>query len=252
MKKLSVTIITKNEEENIKRCLASVTWADEIVVVDSGSTDKTVEICEKYGCKVIQTEWWGFGKTKQFAVNSATYDWIFSIDADEEVTPELAKKIQKLLSQSSLKSGYKVKRQSFYVKQWIRYCGWDRDYPLRLFNRKQGNFNDKLVHESVEIDGDVGKIEKTLKHYTYPNLKSHIDKINKYSDLGAKSLFEKGKQSSIFNALFHSFSKFIKMYVIQKGFLDGKIGFILSYNSAFGVWLKYLKLWEKNNSDQKK
>ncbi|MCK4359884.1 MAG: glycosyltransferase family 2 protein [Candidatus Cloacimonetes bacterium] len=249
--KLSVTVITKNEEKNIKRCLDSVSWADEIVVVDSGSTDKTLEICKKYNCKIIETDWLGFGKIKKFAVDSASYDWIFSIDADEEVTPELEKEIKRLLSKDNPKNGYKIKRISFYLKKWIRYSGWNRDYPLRLFNRKAGNFNENLVHESVRIRGEIGKIDKILKHYTYPNLTSYILKMEHYANLGAEEAVKKGKKSSVFNAIFHGLAKFLKMYFVDRGFLDGRVGLALSINSAFSVYLKYLKIWERTENVKK-
>jgi len=242
---LSVTIITLNEEKNIERCLKSVAWADEIVVVDSGSSDDTINICQQFGCKIIQTTWLGYGPTKKQAVESATNDWILSIDADEEVTDELRVKIRTIL-ESPLSQGYRIKRKSFYLGQVVQHCGWDRDYPLRLFNRRYGNFNDKQIHESVEITGQISQIEEPLLHYTYPTLSSHILRLDKYSELGAEAAFQKGKTVSIIGAVMRGLLKFIKMYFLQLGFLDGKIGFVLAYNSAFGVYLKYIKLWEKN------
>ncbi|HEX9971690.1 MAG TPA: glycosyltransferase family 2 protein [bacterium] len=243
--KLSVTIITKNEQHNIERCLKSVQWADEIVVVDDGSTDRTPEICRQYTPKVIHSDWLGFGLLKQLAVNSATHDWIFSIDSDEEVSELLKNKILNILENPQL-NGFRIKRDSFYLGKKIRHCGWDRDYQLRLFNRKFGNFNDKQVHESVSISGTVGRIEEPMFHYTYPTVQSHIEKMNRYSELGLELLTKKKKTASIGSAVVRGLAKFIKMYFLQRGFLDGKIGFVLCYNSAFGVYLKYLKLWEKN------
>ena len=242
--KLSVTIITMNEEKNMDRCLRSISWTDEIVVIDSGSIDRTLEICRKYNCKIVQSDWFGFGKTKQLAVDSASHDWILSLDADEEITEELKIVIQDILKEPT-HHGYMIKRNSFYLGKMIRYCGWHRDYPLRLFNRKFGKFNDKLVHESVKIKGKKGRIEESILHYTYPTIHSHIEKMNRYSDLGAETLLQKGKHSFIFYAVFSGSTKFLKMYFLQRGFLDGKIGFILSCNSAFGVYLKYLKLLKK-------
>jgi len=243
--KLSITIITKNEEANIERCLNSVKWADEIVIIDSGSQDRTVQICQEFGAKVIETKWLGFGKTKKLAVDSAKYDWIFSIDADEEVTEELKVTIAEILSNPK-KKAYSVKRKSYYLGKMINYCGWDKDYPLRLFNRKYGNFNEKIVHESVVTNGNKGRIEDVMLHYTYPTISSHIQKIDHYSRLGAEKIA--GEKSSISKAYFRGIFKFMKMYFLQKGFLDGKVGFILSLNSAYGVFLKYLKLWEINRS----
>lgn len=249
MNKFSAVIITKNEEKNIERCLKSVQWADEIVVVDSGSTDRTLEICREYGCSALYTEWMGFGRTKKFAVDSANFDWIFSIDADEVVTLELKDKIITILSNQPKYAGYRVKRKSFYLNKLIEYSGWHHDYPLRLFNRKFGNYNDKIVHESVDINGEVGKIEEHLLHYTYPNLSSHIQKIDQYTSLGAQQLFQKEKKSSISKAILRGNMKFFKMYFLQTGFLDGKEGLILAFISSFGIILKYLKLrelWKRN------
>lgn len=250
MNKISATIITKNEEKNIERCLKSISWVDEIIVIDSGSTDKTLEICKKYNCNIIETEWLGFGRTKKFAVNSASNNWIFSIDADEEVTDELENRIKKIL-ENPTKNGYKIKRKSFYLGKMINYCGWSSDYPLRLFNRKHGNFNEKEIHESVNVEGKVEKIEKPLLHYTYPTISSHIKKINRYSDIQAMVLKKRAKKYPLFLVLFFGLNKFIKMYILHFGFLDGKEGFILCSNSAYGIYLKYLKLWELNKSNDK-
>ena len=244
MNKLSVAVITKNEENNIGRCLESVKWADETVVVDSGSTDSTLKICKKHKCKIHQSAWLGFSQTKQLAVNLCSYGWVLVIDADEEVTPELKTKITDAI-QSSEFSSYRIRRRSFYLGKLIQHCGWNKDYPLRLFEKSKGKFNHKIIHESIEMhDGRTGTIDEVLFHYTYPDLSSHLSKINAYSTLGATELFEKGKRSSIGEAMVRGAFKFLKMYILQRGFLDGRTGFILCIHSAFGVYLKYLKLWE--------
>lgn len=241
MNKISATIITLNEEVNIERCLKSLDWVNEIVIVDSGSTDHTIAICEKYNCKIIIAEWKGFGKTKKNAVDAASNDWIFSIDADEEVTNDLKNKILSILEDPKFE-GYKIKRTSYYLGARIKYCGWDRDFPVRLFNRKNGNFNDKEVHESVIINGQKGKVNESLLHYTYPTISSHISKMNRYTDL---SLLQQKKHYSIFSAIIFGINKFFNMYFLQKGFLDGKVGFLLCLNSSYGVFLKYIKTWQK-------
>ncbi|MEE4311248.1 MAG: glycosyltransferase family 2 protein [candidate division KSB1 bacterium] len=245
--KITVTIITKNEETNIERCLKSVAWADEIVVADSGSTDATIEICKRHNCKIIMHEWLGFGPMKRLAVDSAMNHWIFSIDADEEVTDVLRQRIADVMKSPEY-NGYRIKRRSFYMGKPINYCGWQRDYQLRLFDRRFGNFNAKQVHESVQMSGEIGRIESPLLHYTYPTLHSHIQRMNRYADLGAQQLKDKGKSASIFSALMRGIVKFIKMYLFNFGILDGRRGFILCYNSAFGVYLKYIRLWELNRS----
>lgn len=240
--KLSAVIITKNEADNIERCLKSIEWVDEIIVVDTHSNDETVAICEKYGCIIKQVEWMGFGKTKQFAVDQAANDWVFSIDADEEVSRELREKILKLMNNPSA-VGYYIKRDSFYLGQKIKYCGWDKDYPLRLFNKNYGGFTEDIVHESVKVSGSKQKINEPLLHYTYPTIASHMNKMNRYSDLGAEVLIEQGKSYSIFTSILLGLNKFLKMYVLKLGILDGKAGFLLCINSAYGVYLKYVKTW---------
>ena len=240
---LSITIITKNEERNIRRCLDSIQWAEEVVIVDSGSTDQTLAICKSYNCRIIHAEWLGFGKTKQLAVNETTHDWVLSIDADEVITPELQSAIQSVLKNPKA-DGYQIKRESFYLKRKIKYSGWQNDYPLRLFNKRKGQFNDAPVHESVIIDKThLDTIEAPLLHYPYPSVASHINKINLYTSLGAEKLYKQGKQSSLLYALVSGWVKFIKMYLLKSGFLDGKEGFILALLSGFSSTLKYAKLW---------
>ncbi len=242
---ISVTIITQNEKANIGRCLESVKWADEIVVVDSGSTDGTIDICQRYHCKIINTEWLGFGPTKHLAVEQASHDWIFSIDSDEEVTPELQQRIIELFSSEPKLKSWRIKRSSFYLGEKIKYSGWDSDYPVRIFNKKFGQFNKKPLHESIVVPGERGTLSAPLLHYTYPTISSHIAKMNRYSDLSAAEAVARGKKSSVTGALCRGAAKFLKMYIIKRGFLDGTAGFILAKNSAFGVYLKYLKIWQQ-------
>ncbi|KAA3619698.1 MAG: glycosyltransferase family 2 protein [Calditrichaeota bacterium] len=242
--KISCVIVTKNEEHNIARCLESVKWMDEILVVDSESEDRTIEICQSFGCKISRQAWMGFGKTKAFAVTQAQHDWIFSIDADEEMTPELKDKLVRLLQENEPAAGYYIRRRSFYLGHLIRFSGWNRDYPLRFFNRKSGNFNEKEVHESVRINGPKSYIEECLLHYTYPTIESHLQKIDRYTTLGAQQLFENGKRASVISAIIRGKLKFLKMYILQAGILDGFAGLNLALISAFGVYLKYLKLWK--------
>ena len=241
---LSIAIITKNEEHNIERCLKSFQWADEIIVVDSGSSDGTPAICNSYGCTIIQTEWLGFGKTKQLAVNSTSHNWVLSIDADEAVTPELKSAIEVILQSPKTADGYYIKRDSYYLQRKIKHSGWQNDYPLRLFNKQQGQFNDTSVHESVVMQtNNLSTIEAPLLHYPYPSIASHLNKINLYTTLGATKLHHKGKRSSLPFAFLSGGVKFIKMYLLKLGFLDGKEGFVLALLSGFSSTLKYTKLW---------
>lgn len=244
---ISVVIITRNEEANISRCLNSVRWADEIVMADSGSTDRTVEIGRQFGCRMYHQEWLGFGPMKRYAVNLASHDWILSLDADEEVSGALRDRIQEMLAASPDHHGYRVRRRTEYLGRLIRFCGWNHDYPLRLFNRRYGTFNERPVHESVQMDGSIGIIEETITHYSYPTLHCHVEKMNRYTELGAELMRQEKRRSSVALAVLCFIGKFMKVYVLKLGFLDGKAGFVLACNSAFGVYLKYLKVWEQTS-----
>jgi glycosyltransferase involved in cell wall biosynthesis len=244
---LSVSVIVKNEEQNLPKMLESVQWADEIVVLDTGSEDNTIAIAKDFGCKVYTSEWLGFGKCKQIAVDYCSHDWILSLDADEVITESLKKKIQSIIKSDSSLAGYRILRKSFYLGKMINYCGWNKDYTMRLFQKDKGRFNTKDVHESVQINGEIGHINEYMLHYTYPTVKSHIDKMNLYTTLSSEMLHKKGKKCSILNAALKSKWKFFSMYVLKLGFLDGKQGFILSLNSGMGIFWKYIKLWNLNN-----
>lgn len=244
MSKISVTLVTLNEERNIDRCLKSVQWADEVVVIDSGSTDRTLEICRDYNCQIIETEWLGYARTKQLAVDAATNNWIFSIDADEAASPQLGAKIIEIVKSQSRVKGFRINRQSFYLGKKIRHSGWSRDYPLRLFHRHFGRFNLKPVHEGVEVNGEVGRLQEVLYHYTFPTLATHIRKIELYSELGAAEKKGNGARAGVLGAFFRGGYEFFRIYFFKAGFLDGRRGLILACNSAFAAYMKYLLLWE--------
>jgi len=239
---ISVSIITKNEEKNIERCLKSLHWADEIVIVDSGSTDKTLDICKKYNCKIVHTNWLGFGMTKQLGVKNSKNEWILSIDADEVVSDEL---ISELISiaKLNLNESYRIKRETFYLGKKIHFSGWNNDFPLRFFKKSLAGFDNKILHESVQSNCPVKKIRAPIYHFSFPNVDSHLEKIILYSNLGAEQ--KKGNKKKIFflYPFFASFVKFFKMYLIKLGFLDGKEGLILAYISSFSSFIKYIKLW---------
>ena len=251
MEQISAVIIVKNEEQNIARCLKSISWVEEIVVLDTGSTDETVNICKNFGAKVYYLDQWeGFGKAKQQAVDLATFDWILSIDADEEISPELADSIQQVLKNPSEENGYRIKRQTWFLNRWIKHCGWNKDYPLRLFRKSKGRFNDNLVHESVQLQGKCGVLKTILKHYSYPTLDSHQEKLVFYARLWAEQKYEQNKQDNPCNAFFQAIFNFFSMYILKLGFLDGSAGFILCYNSTFSVWYKHIKLWELHQQNR--
>ncbi|MDD3806636.1 MAG: glycosyltransferase family 2 protein [Candidatus Marinimicrobia bacterium] len=239
---LSAAIIVKNEAHNIQRCLESIRWIEDIVVFDTGSTDETVDLCQKFGCRVFEGEWKGFGPAKQFAVSQTKYDWVFVIDADEVASPELSETIRTVIM-SPQAHGYRIRRLSYYLGKQIRHSGWNRDYTLRLFHKAHGFFNDKLVHEFVQIpSGKIEKIESPLYHFTYPDVNTHIRKIMRYTDLAAESAIQQGSRATLAGAFFRGIFKFLKMYLFQAGFLDGEEGFILSSVSSFGVFMKYVKI----------
>lgn len=243
MVKLSAVLIVKNEEANLGRCLQTLQWADEITVLDTGSTDATVNIGTDNGARMFrQKKWEGFGKAKQEAVELAQHDWILSIDADEVLSKELQQELIALRDKDFDNCAWRIKRCSYYLGKAIRHCGWNHDAPLRLFNRTMGSFNKNLVHEGIITQMPVKTCKELLHHYTYPNVASHFGKMRAYSELWAQSELEKGRKSNSLEAIIQAGVKFIKMYFLQMGFLDGYKGFLLCKNSAWGVWYKYHSL----------
>jgi glycosyltransferase involved in cell wall biosynthesis len=243
---LSVIIITHNEEKNISACLKSVKWADEIVVVDSFSTDDTKKLAEQFGTKIFQIKWQGYGKQKNYALSKTSMDWILSLDADERVTPELAEEIQKIMQkvQNPQVDGYQICRKAYFLGKWIRHSGWYPDYCLRLFRSGKGVFAEKQVHEYVELNGRIGRLKGTILHYTDDNLNHYLSKCCQYTTLAADELRAKNKKISLGDLIVRPLFIFLKMYVLKKGFLDGMHGFILAVLSSFYVFIKYAKLWE--------
>src|SRR3990167_2510449 len=260
MEKLSVTIITYNEEGNIRDCLQSVKWADEIVVVDSFSTDKTVEICREYTDKVYQNRWCGFVEQKKFALSKASHNWILSIDADEMVSDELKEEIIAILKSRTTHyniDGYYMPRRAFYVNRWILHCGWYPDYKIRLFKKDKGRWEGTegaAIHESVKINGRIGYLKGDILHYSFMSISSHLKTINSFTSISAMENFKKGKKAGILSILFRPLFNFFKMYILKRGFLDGLLGFIVSVLSSYHVFIKYTKMWEmeRQKSDKPK
>lgn len=239
---LSVIIITKNEARNIGDCLDSVAFADEWIVVDSGSTDATRDIARAKGARVVLTEDWpGFGPQKNRALDLATKTWVLSIDADERVTPELAQEIQTIV-RAGTADGYRVARLSNFCGRWIRHSGWWPDHVLRLFRRGAARFTDSLVHESVKCEGAVSTLNGHFLHYPYRDLESLISKVNQYSTAGAAMMHAKGRTTGIPGIIGHSLWTFVRIYIMRRGFLDGKEGFILAAVGAAGSFFRYSKL----------
>ena len=242
---LSVIIITKNEAHHIAKCLESVAWADEIIVLDSGSEDATVAICRQFTDNVYETDWPGFGIQKQRALAKAKGDWILSVDADEVVSSELRAGIEKAIQSETFK-GYEIPRLSSYCGKPIRHGGWWPDYVLRLFRCGHGQFTDALVHERVIVQGQIGRINSPLLHDSYVDLDEVLRKVNSYSTSGAQMLFEKGVSSSLMKAILKAFWMFLRSYVIRLAFLEGRHGLMLSISGAEVTYYKYMKLLELN------
>lgn len=239
--KISALIITKDEEMRIADCLASLSFAEEIVVVDSGSRDRTEEICRRDPrVRWFSEPWKGFGPQKNSALEKARNDWVFSIDADERVTPELAAEIGSL--DPAAADGFRVPRRSFFGKRCVRHGGWYPDYTIRLWRRGAGRFVDRSVHEVVRLQGIVGTLRGDLHHYTYRDTEDFLRRMNRYSTLGAGELRKKGARATMFDLVFRPPFTFFRMYVLRRGFLDGGLGFRLAVLYAMYTFSKYSKL----------
>jgi glycosyltransferase involved in cell wall biosynthesis len=242
---LSVIVITKNEERNIVECLESARWASEIVVVDGGSDDKTVELARGFTSKVYLKPWEGYGASKNFALQQCTCDWVLWLDADERLTKELSSEVLAVVNQEPGDyAGYEVPRRAFFLGRWIRHSGWYPGYVLRLFRRGTGEFTENKVHERLDIHGKVGRLQSDLLHFTDPNLWHYFEKFNRYTTLAAEELDGGGVHFGVAQLIVKPVWVFTRMYVVKMGFLDGIQGFILSVVSACYVFTKYAKLWE--------
>ena len=247
MPRLSVILITKNEAANIRACLESVAWADEIVVVDSGSTDGTLEIVREFTARVyVHVDWPGFGPQKNRALNYATGDWVLSLDADERVTPELRAEIEAVLAAPQAE-GYWIARRSSFCGRFMRHSGWYPDHVLRLFRRDAGRFSDALVHEAVQLKGRTAHLRQALLHYPYRDLRDVLAKLDSYSTAAAVQLQQRGKRGGLARALLHGLWAFIRTYFLRAGFLDGREGFMLAVMNAENSYYRYIKLWLMQN-----
>jgi glycosyltransferase involved in cell wall biosynthesis len=244
---ISAVIITHNEEKNILAAIESVSWADEILVVDSNSTDRTVEIATIKGAKVIVRDWPGFSEQKQFGVNEASYDWILSLDADERVTPELKTEIEAIRSIGPAAYGYRIPRLSVYMGREIRHSGWYPDRQLRFFYRQKGRWNGRTIHESVEMASDtkVADLISDIQHFSVENAEHHHRMIGeRYAPLGARQMFEKGVTTSRLRVATVGPLAFLRSYVLKLGILDGFPGFCIARFAAYHAYLKHLLLFE--------
>ncbi len=250
MTSLSVIVITKNESHNIEACLQSVLFADQIVVLDSASTDGTIEIARSMGAEVsISPDWQGFGVQKNRALDAATGDWVLSLDADERVTPELAQEIQAQLAQAQVSGqsvAFTIPRLTQFCGVWIRHCGWTPDYVLRVFKRGEARFSDDLVHEKLQIitaDMPIVRLKNPLLHYSYPTPEHYWRKLQRYSQDWARQRHARGQKATITRAALSAVTAFIRSYVFQLGFLDGAMGFAVCTMQAQSAFGKYFELY---------
>ena len=248
---VSVTLITLNEEKNIKRAIESVLWADEILVVDSGSTDNTVEIANSLGARVIQNTWSGYGQQKNFAQEKARFDWIFSLDADECVTPKLRLEIELALESSATKGiqGFKIPRLSLYLGRWIRHGGWYPNYLTRLAHRGTARWTEPEVHEELEVIGQVEWLKEPMQHFSFNGIQDQIQTNLRFSWLGYLKLRKAGKKPNLLKLILKPIGKFIETYFLKRGFLDGLPGFIISVNAAHSMFLKYSYFYQEGLAD---
>lgn len=238
---LSVIIIVKNESNAIGACLESVAWADEVIVVDSGSNDDTVDICRKFGALVSINAWQGYGNQKNYALSLAKGDWILSIDADERVTPALQEEIIFAINHPNDFVSWKIPRLSSFCGRYILHSGWRPDYVTRLFKRGFANFSDALVHEQLIVNGLIGKLNEDLLHESIENIEDLLTKMNQYSTAGAIMSHKKNVKSSLKQAIGHGIWAFFRSYIVRAGFLDGREGFILAISTAESSYYKHLK-----------
>jgi glycosyltransferase involved in cell wall biosynthesis len=242
--KLTVTVITRNESAHIAAALQSVAWADEIVVVDSRSTDDTVAIARQYATRVEERDWPGYSAQKNYAAGIASNDWILSLDADERVTPELAGEIRDMLQSEPANRGFRIPRVTWYLGRWVRSTDWYPDYQLRLYDRRAGTWNGRPVHESVTLNGTPGMLRHELQHYAYRDISHHLATIDRYTTLAAEQWLAEGRRTNALEMLIHPRLAFVRNYLLRGGIAEGAAGLLVSKMNSYYVFLKFAKLWE--------
>ena len=246
--KVSAAIITHDNAAALDRCLATLAWCEEILVLDQHSTDQTADVCARHGARLEQTEWLGFGPTKQKAADLCRNRWVLSIDSDERVTPELRDAIAALPDEPEA-AAFAINRLSRFLGQWIRHCGWHPDWIVRLFDRERAGFDGKLVHEAIEARGPVARLGGLLHHDAYESMEQYIAKLDRYTTAAAEELHAQGRRCGPAGAVVRAQATFWRMWILQGGILDGWAGTMLCHSSAFYVLSKYAKLWRLGRPD---
>jgi len=250
--KLSVTIITLDEAEHIAAAIASARWADEIVVVDSGSADGTADIARGEGARVLMRAWTGYVDQKNFAAGAAANDWIFSLDADERIPQALGDEIRTVMASDPPVHGYRMPRVTYHLGRWIRTTDFYPDYQTRLYDRRFARWRGRYVHESVAVDGPSGRLTHDLEHYSFSDLRDQVKRVNRYTSLAALQMYEAGRRTGPMEMLVHPPAAFLRNYVLRRGFLDGTAGLTISMMNAWSVALKFMKLWELQQTTPKR
>ena len=250
---VSAIVVCFNEEQNIGRCLESLTWCDEIVIVDSFSTDRTPEICRRYTDRFIQRPWAGYRDQKAYAHSRATKDWVLLVDADERVTVELREEVLEVLAgETGQYAGYSVPRLVHYLDRWWRRGGWYPDYDVRLFRRDRVTWSGSDPHEKILVEGKVRRLKNPLHHFSYRSIEDHLERINRFTSISSHELRKGGARWRLSDAALRPAGRFFRSYVLKRGFMEGFAGFYVAITAAVYVFLKYAKLWELELEERKK
>jgi glycosyltransferase involved in cell wall biosynthesis len=247
MAQLSVIVIALNQEDNIVPCLETVRWADEIVLVDSGSKDNTLELARGFTDRIFTIDWPGFGAAKNYALEQARGDWVFSLDTDERVSVALRDEILEVVQKGGRFAGYRLPRKNYFGGRWIKRLGWYPDYTLRLFLKDRGRFRPRAVHEEVMVDGPVGFFQAPLDHYSYAGVSDYLARQDRYARLAAEEMLKEGRRPRTGELFYRPVSHFLKLYVMRLGFLEGRLGYTLAFLSSLYNFLKYHYLRELVN-----
>ena len=248
MPKLSVTIITLNEAAHIAAAIDSVSFADEIVVVDAGSDDGTADLARDKGAWVVVRDWPGYVAQKNYAAQLAAHDWIFSLDADERVPPELAAEIRGVMEQEPGVRAFRIPRTTFHLGRWMRTTDFYPDFQTRLYDKRAARWEGRHVHESVRADGPVGRLSHAIQHHSFSSLTDHVERLNHYSTLSARQMHESGRRTGPLQVIVNPALAFLRNYILRRGLLDGMPGLLISMMNSYGVFLKFAKLWELQRS----